>query len=62
MGPATPVSIRGTSVAYRYVFTRSAGFEAVAIDVWQADSGAELWLLVHADPAITATVIGSLSG
>ena len=49
-------------MAYRHLLTRPGGFQAVAIDAWQAGSGAEVWLLVHADPATTATVIGSLSG
>jgi hypothetical protein len=62
MGPAAPISVRGARVAYRYDFTRSPGFRATAIDAWRADAGAELWILVHADPAITAAVVGSLSG
>ena len=62
MGPATPISVPGAQVAYRHLFSRSGGLQGVAIDAWQAGSGAEVWLLVHADPATTATVIGSLSG
>lgn len=60
MSAGTPVTVPGASVAYRYTFTRAQGFRAVAIDAWQASTGAELWLLVHADPATTAAVISSL--
>jgi hypothetical protein len=62
MGPPATISVPGVRVAYRYVFTRSPGFTAVAIDAWQADSGAELWMLVQADPAVSAAVLASLSG
>jgi hypothetical protein len=62
MGAATAISVPGAQVAYRRLFTRPGGLQAVAIDAWQAGSGAEVWLLVHADPATTATVIGTLSG
>ena len=40
--------------------TRPGGFEATAIDAWQSSSGAEIWLLVRADPATTAAVLASL--
>jgi hypothetical protein len=60
-GP-TRITVKGAAVAYRYTVTRPQGFQAVAINAWRVDSGAELWLLVHADPATTATVIGSLRG
>jgi hypothetical protein len=62
LGPATPVTVKGATVAYRYTLSRPPGFQAVAIDAWQAGSGAELWLLVHADAATTRAVINSLSG
>ena len=62
MSGATPVTVKGASVAYRYTLSRPAGFQAVAIDAWQANTGAELWFLVHADPSTTAAVIGSLKG
>jgi hypothetical protein len=62
MGPATRISVTGASVAYRYTLTRPQGFAAVAINAWQAGSGAELWLLVHADPATTTAVVSSLKG
>jgi hypothetical protein len=62
IGSATRITVTGAAVAYRYTVTRPQGFQAVAINAWQANSGAELWLLVHADPATTAAVIGSLRG
>jgi hypothetical protein len=62
LGPATPLQVKGAAVAYRYLLTRPDGFQAVAVDAWQSGNGAEIWLLVHADTATTATVISSLSG
>ena len=62
LGPAIRVSVKGASVAYRYTLTRPQGFAAVAINAWQAGSGAELWLLVHADPPTTSAVVTSLKG
>jgi hypothetical protein len=62
LGAATQISVKGASVAYRYTLTRPQGFTAVAINAWQAGSGAELWFLVHADPATTTAVITSLKG
>ena len=47
-------------MAYRYTMTRPGGFEATAIDAWQSRSGAEIWLLIRADPATTASVLASL--
>jgi hypothetical protein len=61
LGPASPVRVRGATVAYQYTLTRPGGFQAVAIDAWQASSGAQIWLLVRADPATTAAVIGTLN-
>jgi hypothetical protein len=60
LGPASPVRVKGAAVAYRYTLTRPGGFQAVAVDAWQATSGAEIWLLVHADPATTSAVVASL--
>jgi hypothetical protein len=62
LGPATSTQIKGTSVAYRYAMSRPGGFQATAIDAWQANSGAEIWLVVRADPATTATILASLQG
>jgi hypothetical protein len=57
-----PVSVKGATVAYQYTLTRPQGFQALAVDAWQAGTGAEIWLLVHADSATMATVIASLNG
>jgi hypothetical protein len=62
LGPATADQVRGASVAYRYTMTRPGGFEATAVDAWLSGSGAEIWLLVHANSATTATVLASLNG
>lgn len=62
LGPATPLQVKGAAVAYRYALTRTDGVGGVAVDAWQSRSGAEIWLLVHADTATTAAVISSLSG
>jgi hypothetical protein len=62
ISPAVATTVRGASVAYRYTLTRSGGFQATAVDAWQSGTGAEIWMLVHADPAITSTVLASLNG
>ncbi len=62
MGAATPTTVRGASVAYRYTVTRPGGFQATAIDAWQSRTGAEIWLLVRADPQTTSTILTSLNG
>lgn len=60
LGAASPTQVKGASVAYRYTLTRPGGFEATAVDAWQSRTGAEIWLLVYADPATTSTVLASL--
>ena len=60
LGLATPTQVKGAAVAYRYPMTRPGGFAATAIDAWQSSSGAEIWLVVRADPATTAAVLASL--
>jgi hypothetical protein len=62
IGGATPIRVSGATVAYRYLVTRPGGFQATAIDAWQTSSGAEIWLLVDADPGTTATILASLKG
>jgi len=61
LGRAAPAQVKGASVAYRYTLTRPGGFQATAIDAWQSGSGAEMWLLVHADTVTTSTVLASLN-
>jgi hypothetical protein len=60
LGPASPTHVQGAAVAYRYTMTRPGGFEATAVDAWQSSSGAEIWLLIRADPATTASILASL--
>ena len=60
-GGATPIRVPGATVAFRYTIT-TPSFDATAVDAWQSNSGAEIWLLVYANPATTATVLGSLKG
>lgn len=62
MGPAQPTEVAGATVAYRYQVSRPGGFTAVAIDAWRSSSGAQIWLLVHAPPAVTSTIISTLRG
>jgi hypothetical protein len=60
LGSAVPTQVKGAAAAYRYTMTRPGGFEATAVDAWQSSSGAEIWLLIRADPATTAAVLASL--
>jgi hypothetical protein len=62
IGPPSPIRVSGATVAYRYTITRAGGFQATAVDAWQASSGAEVWLLVDANAATTAVVLASLRG
>ena len=62
VGPAQKITVAGATAAFRYRISRPGGFEAVAINAWQSSSGAEIWLLVHAPPDVTTTIIGSLKG
>jgi hypothetical protein len=62
IGVATATSVPGANVAYRYLVTRPGGFQATAIDAWQANTGAEMWLLVDADANTTSAILASLRG
>jgi hypothetical protein len=57
-----PTSVPGATTAFRYQMTRPEGFHATVIDAWQSQSGAEIWLVVRADSATTATIVASLKG
>jgi len=61
LGPARPTTVPGTNVAFRYQMTRPGGFVATAIDAWQSESGAELWLLIDAPAATTETILATLN-
>jgi hypothetical protein len=60
LSAATPFSIQG-AVGYRYTMTRPGGFEATVIDAWRPTVDAEIWLVVHADPATTQAIVSSLN-
>jgi hypothetical protein len=60
LGRGQPVEVTGADTAFRYEMTRPGGFQAVALDIWQAGSGAELWLLVHSSPATTAQILATI--
>jgi hypothetical protein len=60
IGAATPTRVDGATVAFRYTVTRPGGFEATAVDAWQGSSGAEIWLLIDADPSTTSAILASL--
>jgi len=59
IGAAEPTRVPGTSVAFRYQITRPGGFQATAVDAWTSTSGAEIWLLVDAPPAVTTQILQS---
>jgi hypothetical protein len=68
MGRPTPYTLSGGTsvsvpgaVAFRYTMTRPGGFEATVIDAWRSGVGAEMWLVVHADPATTKAIASSLT-
>jgi hypothetical protein len=61
VGSPTRIQVRGTTVAYQYTISRPRGFTATAIDAWQPSSGAELWLMIDADPQVTAEIISTLT-
>jgi hypothetical protein len=54
-----PVDVPG-AVAFKYSMVRAGGFEATVIDAWRP-MGAEIWLVVDADPSTTQTIVGSLN-
>ena len=60
VGAGVPEGVSGAAAAYRYQISRPGGFAAVALDVWQSSSGAELWLLVHAPPSTVAQILATL--
>ena len=56
----TAVHVSGATVAYRYTITRPGGFSATAVDAWQSSSGAQLWLIIDADPQVTDQILATL--
>lgn len=62
LGTARPVTVPGIAVAYQYDVTRPNGFHATALEVWERSSDTDMWLLVHANPSVTTTILASLAG
>lgn len=56
------VAVAGASFAWQVTLGRPDGFRAQALDVWQPSTGTELWLMIHAAPSTTATILHSLRG
>jgi hypothetical protein len=55
------VRVPGAAAAFEYTFSRADGFRAVAVDVWSARTGVELWLVVHAPAGETGVILSSLT-
>lgn len=55
------VRVPGATAAFEYTFSRPDGFRAVAVDVWTARNGVELWLVVHAPASVTGVILSSLT-
>lgn len=62
LGAARTVAIPGVDRAWIYDLSRSGGFHASAVEVWQASSQTEMWLLINAGPTVAPVVAASLQG
>lgn len=60
LGPARLVEVPGAQAAYEYQMTRPGGFAATAVDAWASSTQLEIWMLVHASPALTQEVVATL--
>lgn len=56
------IHVPGTNFAWAVTLTRPGGSRAQAVDVWEARSQTEVWLVVHSSRAVEQTVLGSLRG
>jgi hypothetical protein len=56
------ITVPGTNFAWAVTLTRPGGFRAPAVDVWEANSQTQLWVMVHSTAAIDHTVLASLQG
>lgn len=56
------IDVPGTSFAWALTLSRPGGSRAQAVDVWEAHSQTEAWLVVHSSPAVERTVLASLQG
>lgn len=59
-GGGQSIAVPGAQTAYRYGFSPTNGPAGVAVDAWQASTGAELWLVIEAPPGITSEILASL--
>lgn len=55
-----PITVPGAQAAYRYSFAATGGPAGVAVNAWQASTGAELWVVVDAPPGVTSQILASL--
>ncbi len=53
--------VPGATKATEYQLVRDGQVYATAIDAWDAQTQTELWLVVHAPPAVTQTILSSLT-
>jgi len=56
------VNVPGTSFAWAVTLTRPGGSRSLAVDVWEAHSQTEVWLVAHSSPTVERTVLDSLQG
>ncbi len=56
------VTVPGTHGAWQEQISRPGGFVATAVDAWEPATSSQIWLLVHAPPAVVRTVLASLKG
>jgi hypothetical protein len=61
-GPAHPVTVPGTHIAFEEQITRPGGWVATAIDAWERGTTTQVWLLIRASPSVTRHVIASFQG
>jgi hypothetical protein len=56
------ITVPGATYAWAVTLTRPGGFRASAVDVWEAHSQTELWMMVNSSASTDRTVIDSLQG
>ncbi len=62
IGVPRRIAVPGTAAAWEMRIARPGGFVGTAVDVWEASTTTQLWLLVHAPAGITAAVLHTLQG
>lgn len=55
-----PTTVAGTTMAWAYELRRDGVDVGPVIDAWASTSSTEIWFAVHAAPATTSAVLGSL--